>query len=93
MKLSIALMSGDALTGRKTLARSTDPQLILHVLAALRINRLLEDDEGDEICDPAFPPEVEQLMARLTDRIRQKAAGFLSEAEVRSEEEGQGPHP
>ena len=88
MKISVALISRDALTGRKTLARSTDPHLVLHVIATLRSNRLLEDDEEDEICDPAFPAEAEQLMARLADRIRQEAAGLLSEVEARSEADG-----
>ena len=43
MKISVVLITGDVLTGRKIMAQSTDPHLVLHVIAALRNNRLLEE--------------------------------------------------
>jgi hypothetical protein len=78
MKISVALISGDLFTGRKTIARSTDPHLVLRVIEALRNNRLLEDDEADVIYDPAFPSEAGPMIACLTAQIRQSAAESLS---------------
>jgi hypothetical protein len=85
MKFSVALVSEDLLTGRKTIARSTDPHLVRHVIISLRDNRLLEDDEADVIYDPAFPSEAGPMIACLTAQIRQSAAESHSEADAHSE--------
>lgn len=81
MKIWIALVSGDGVTGPKTLARSGDPDLVRRFIAALRTNRLLEDDADDVIYDPAFPAEAERMMACLTEQTRRNAVRAFLEAD------------
>ncbi len=79
MVISVILVSVDASTGVKPIARSADLQLARHVILTLRHNRLHEDDEADVIYDSDFLVEAERMMARLTAQIRQSAAAAFPE--------------
>ena len=81
MKTWIALISGDGVTGFKTLARSGEPGLVGRFIAALLTNRLLEDDADDVICDPAFLAEAERMMARLREQVRRDAVRSFPEVD------------
>ena len=81
MAISVVLVSVDASTGVKPIARSTDLELAHHVILTLRDNRLHEDDEADVIYDSDFFVGAERMMACLTAQIRQNAADSLVDVE------------
>ena len=81
MKIWIVLVSEDPATGLKTIARSGESGLVRLVIAALRTNRLLEDDAADVIYDPAFLVETEGMLARLTEQVRRNAILAFSEVD------------
>ena len=79
MAISVILVSVDASTGIKPIARSTDLELARHVIRTLRDNRLREDDEADVIYNSDFLVEAERNIAHLTEQIRQNAAAAFPE--------------
>ena len=81
MSLSIILVSVNAPAGLKPIARSTNLDLVRHIIITLRDNWLREDDEADVIYDPDFPAEAEQMIACLTDQIRQNIAALSSDVD------------
>ncbi|GEM_PF-4967566 len=83
MVISVILVSVDAATGVKPIARSTDLELARHVILTLQKNRLHEDDEADVIYDSNFLMEAERMLAYVTAQIRRDAAdSFLNVDEL-----------